>query len=76
MSEFLGLLKTFKDLDTEIVVGINGQEVAVKINDMNGDIVTLVETDGGRRYDLCYTQIVVCSALGSGPRPKTKRRPK
>ena len=63
MSEFQGLLKTFKDRDTEFVTGINGQELAVKVNDMNGDMVMLVETDDRRRYDLCYTQIVVCSAF-------------
>ena len=61
MAEFLGLLKNFKDNDKEFVAGINGQEVTVKVSDMNGDLVTLVEAEGTKRYDLCYTQIVICS---------------
>jgi len=61
MSEFLGLLKKFKDGETEFVAGINGKEVTVKVNNINGDMVTLIEADGNKRYDLYYTQIVICS---------------
>ena len=74
MSEFLGLLKKIKDNDTEFVAGINGKEVTVKVSDINGDLVTLHETGDSRRYDLCYSQVVVCSALRGAPRTGAKRR--
>jgi len=66
MNEFLGLLKKFKENGSEFVAGINGKEVTVKVADVNGDMVTIVGTENRRRYDLCYTQIVVCSSIPSG----------
>lgn len=61
MSEFLGLLKEFKDNDREFVISIDGSKRMVKVNDITGDMVTLYEQVNNNRYDLHYTHVVICS---------------
>ena len=62
MNEFIGLLQTFKDNNTEFVAALNCRETTVKVKGINGDLVTLIESGGAkRRYDLHYTQIIICS---------------
>lgn len=61
MNEFLGLLQEFKNNDREFVVFIDGGKKRVKVKDISGDMVTLYEQGGNNRYDLHYTQVVICS---------------
>ncbi len=61
MDVFLGLLEEFKKKNKEFVAAINCGKVTVKINAINGEMVTLHETDTDNRYDLHYTQVVICS---------------
>ena len=61
MDTFLGLLDEYKKKDKEFVAAINCGKVTVKINDINGEMVTLHEVDADNRYDLHYTQVVICS---------------
>lgn len=61
MSEFLGLLKKFKDDNKEFVISIDGSKRSVKVNDITGDMVTFYEQGNNNRYDLHYTHVVICS---------------
>ncbi len=61
MSEFLGLLKSFKEDGKEFVVAINNEKKRVKVQDITGDMVTLYEQGRNDRYDLHYTQVIICS---------------
>ena len=61
MSEFLGLLNQFKDNDKEFVAAISSKKIRVKIQNITGDIITLYEQDTDNRYDIHYTQVVICS---------------
>jgi hypothetical protein len=63
MSEFLGLLKSFKDGNTVFVVAIEGKKVRVKVTDSTGDMITLREEGGSARYDLHYTHVIICSQV-------------
>ena len=61
MNEFLGLLESLKNTNKEFVVAVNCERKRVKVQDITGDMVTLLEQDGDNRYDLHYTQIIICS---------------
>jgi len=63
MSEFLGMLQTFRDARTVFVVAIEGKKVRVKVADTTGDMITLRKEDGNARYDLHYTQVIICSQV-------------
>lgn len=61
MGEFWGLINDFKDNNKEFVVAIDCERKRVKVQDITGDMVTLYEQDGNNRYDLHYTQVIICS---------------
>ena len=64
MDVFLGLLSEFKNKDKEFVAAINCEKITVRITAINGEMVTLSEVQTDNRYDLHYTQVVICSKSG------------
>lgn len=64
MKEFLGLLEEFRKKDKEFVAAVNCKRVMVKIKSINGELVTLLSAESKDRYDLHYSQVVICSRDG------------
>ncbi len=62
MSDFLKYIQELKDDNIEFAVALNCKEIIVKIKAIKGDMVTLDEQTSNNRYDLHYTQIVICGS--------------
>jgi hypothetical protein len=61
MSQFLELLKTFKENDHTFVVLLENQKTSVKIDSIDDDKVVLLNQNVDERFDLHYTKVIIVS---------------